>query len=103
MTSTSLPGLALLVALASPLSAAPKVDFARDVLPILSDNCFHCHGPDPKTRQAGLRLDSRDGAFRKRKGRSLIVPGKPGHSQFIRRVTSKHADEAMPPPDSHRT
>ena len=56
---------AVLVALgfASRLTAA-DVDFARDVLPILSDNCFHCHGPDEKARKARLRLDTKEGAFR---------------------------------------
>src|SRR5438132_9656351 len=95
-------GLAALAAAAGPLPAAPKVDFARDVLPILSDNCFHCHGPDPKTRQAGLRLDTREGVFRPRKRRPLIVPGKPAQSEIVRRIGSKDADLVMPPPDSNR-
>src|SRR4051794_9536352 len=91
--------LAAFVAIAGPLWAAEKVDFARDVLPILSDNCFHCHGPDPKTRQAGLRLDTKEGAFKRNKKRAMIVPGKSAHSEVIRRVTSKDPDEVMPPPD----
>src|SRR5262245_51347576 len=94
--------LAAWVAMTGPLWAAQKVDFARDVLPILSDNCFHCHGPDPKTRQAGLRLDTKEGAFKRNKKRAMIVPGKSGQSEVIRRVSSKDADEDMPPPDSNR-
>lgn len=79
-----------------------KIDFSRQVLPILSDNCFHCHGPDARARQAGLRLDVREGVFRKKKNRTLVVPGKSGESELIRRVTSKEGFEMMPPPDSHR-
>lgn len=92
----------VVVLLQLPASARAGVDFSRDILPILSENCFHCHGPDEKARQAGLRLDTREGAFRQRKGRSLIVPGKSGASEFIRRVSSTSTDDVMPPPDSNR-
>ena len=97
-----MPLLAVLAGLGLP--AAPAgVDFARDVLPVLADNCFHCHGPDPATRQGGLRLDTRDGAFRKRAGRTMLVPSDSAGSEVVRRVLSGNADEVMPPPDSHRT
>ena len=83
--------------------AAPadaKVDFAREVLPILSDNCFQCHGPDAGTRKAKLRLDTRDGALRKED--PVIVPGKSNDSDLIRRVLSTAKSEMMPPPQSKK-
>ena len=87
-------------------AAAPtgKVDFARDVLPILSDKCFHCHGPADEGRKAKLRLDTQEGAFRVNKdGVANIVKGQPDKSEMIVRVLSKDENEVMPPPDSHRT
>ena len=93
----------LLIALAcitAGLSAAsavePTVDFNRDIRPILSNNCFACHGPDEKVRKADLRLDTFDGATGKT-GTAGIVPGDPAKSSLIERVTSKDPDEAMPP------
>jgi mono/diheme cytochrome c family protein len=77
-----------------------RVDFARDVLPILSDNCFQCHGPDPKTRKADLRLDTKDGALRE--ADPIVVPGKSDESELIRRITSENRSEVMPPPRSNR-
>ena len=97
-------GLLLLVVAAAPARAAdPPVDFGRDVLPILSDNCFFCHGPDEKARKAKLRLDTKEGAFRVRDGEAVIVPGKVADSELIRRLTADDADERMPPPKSNRT
>src|SRR5207342_1678280 len=67
--------LSLPVLLASSAEAGKTVDFARDVRPILANNCFACHGPDPKTRQAGLRLDVRTEAVKPgRSGTAAIVP-----------------------------
>jgi hypothetical protein len=80
--------------LAGPLSAAAP-DFDRDIRPILSDKCFKCHGPDGETRQAELRLDTRDGAIA-----SAVVPGKPDESELIARITSTDTDERMPPPET---
>ena len=61
--------MALLLAAALVLPAGDAPDFATEVLPVLSDHCFHCHGPDAATRKAGLRLDTREGAL------SVIEPG----------------------------
>jgi mono/diheme cytochrome c family protein len=94
-------GLGLLVAQGA--SPAGKVDFSKDVLPILSDKCFHCHGPDDSGRKAKLRLDTQEGAFRVKDGVANIVKGKPEQSEIIVRVLSKDEDELMPPPSSHRT
>jgi hypothetical protein len=80
--------------------AAERVDFRRDVLPILSQNCFLCHGPDAKTRKADLRLDLKESALRHED--PVIVPGKSGESELIRRISSRDHDEMMPPPKSGR-
>jgi mono/diheme cytochrome c family protein len=73
------------------------VDYSRDVLPILSAKCYNCHGPDEKARKKELRLDRKEGAFRVEDGVAVIVPGKPGESELVRRVTSDDPDEVMPP------
>src|SRR5829696_6905707 len=86
-------GLALLAALPSAARAqAAAVDFNRDVRPILSDACFHCHGPDRAKRKADLHFDTEEGA------RAAFVAGKPGESEMIRRITSADPKERMPPP-----
>jgi hypothetical protein len=77
------------------------VDFGRDILPILADNCFRCHGPDAKARKAGLRLDIREGALRAKD--PVVVPGRSADSELIARVTSNEPDEIMPPARSGRT
>ena len=58
------------------------IDFARDVRPLLSDNCFACHGPDAKKRKADLRLDTREGALADLGGTSAVIPGKPNESEY---------------------
>jgi hypothetical protein len=84
-------------------SGADKVRFNRDVRPILSDACFHCHGPDEKERKGGLRLDVRTEALKPAKsGASALVPGKPEQSEMINRISSKDADEVMPPNKLHK-
>ena len=84
------------------LHAAP-VDFGREILPILSENCFHCHGPDSKGRKADLRLDTREGALLKNaEGSAAVVPGKPEASSLVERIFSHDRDEVMPPPKSNR-
>ncbi len=75
-----------------------EIRFNRDVRPILSDKCWACHGPDEKTRQADLRLDTDEGAKAVRDGHAAIVPGDPAKSELVRRIRSADPDEAMPPP-----
>lgn len=75
--------------------------FNRDIRPILSENCFLCHGQDPEHRGGDLRLDIRDEAIATRDGIAAIVPGDPENSEIIRRIRSKDPDMVMPPPDAH--
>jgi hypothetical protein len=82
---------------------AAQVDFQREVRPILSANCFSCHGPDKGTRMAGMRLDTRDGAFSQRKNGAPIVPGDPQASLAIQRITETNPARRMPPEMSHKT
>jgi len=100
----SFRAFAALVSLVLTASAEP-VNFSREVLPLLSDNCFHCHGPDEKARKAGLRLDTQEGAFAPRKeGRQpVIVAGDTAASELVKRLFTSDPDDVMPPPDSHRT
>ncbi|NBX30967.1 DUF1549 domain-containing protein, partial [bacterium] len=89
-----------LVAVAA-TAAEPRLDFNRDVKPILSDRCFSCHGPDTEDRQAGLRLDLRDAAIATLdSGSTAVVPGDPAKSELIARITSTDPDVVivMPPP-----
>ncbi|MFO0965482.1 MAG: PSD1 and planctomycete cytochrome C domain-containing protein [Gemmataceae bacterium] len=92
-------------ALAATASAAErKIDFNRDIRPILADKCFFCHGPNDKNRKADLRLDVRDAAYEKREdGAAAIVPGKPDASEAIRRVHATERSKLMPPPSSKKT
>jgi len=86
----------------SPLSAAEPVSFSREVLPILSDACFACHGPDEKARKGGLRLDTEAGARGAGdSGERAIVPGAGDAGEVMRRLLSADPDEAMPPPTSN--
>ena len=85
----------------SPLPA--KIDFNRDIRPVLSENCFACHGPDAKQVKGGLRLDQRDSTIKQAKsGKIAIVPKQPSKSELVRRITTKDTDDLMPPPESHK-
>jgi hypothetical protein len=80
-----------------------KITYNRDVRPILSNNCFLCHGRDEKNRMAKLRLDVRESATKPRKSDSAaIVPGKPDDSALVRRIFAEDETEIMPPPQSHK-
>jgi mono/diheme cytochrome c family protein len=78
--------------------------FNTEIRPILSDNCFACHGPDEKQRKAGLRLDTQEGATAElRSGNRAIVPGDPEKSELVKRITTEDSLDRMPPKDSHKT
>src|SRR5262249_28010886 len=81
---------------------ASPIQFNRDIRPILSDNCFACHGPDSANRKAGLRLDQEQGLFGMRDGGAPVVRGKPAESELFVRITSANARELMPPEKSHK-
>ncbi len=88
-------------AMATNVAAAEEsVDFDRDIRPILSENCFHCHGPDGNTREADLRLDEQDSALAERDDYWIVKPGSPDESELIRRLTASDPDERMPPVES---
>jgi hypothetical protein len=75
-----------------------QVDFNFEIRPILSDKCFKCHGPDPRNRKAGLRLDTKDGAFgTTESGSTAVVPGDLEQSELINRITDDDKAERMPP------
>jgi hypothetical protein len=95
---------ALLLALGSDRAAAEKVDFQRQIRPLLADKCFACHGRDEEHRQGELRLDQRDAALKGgESGEPAIVSGEPGKSELLRRVFSTDESERMPPPDSKKS
>lgn len=77
-------------------AADVRLKFNQDIRPILSDKCFHCHGPDSKKREAELRLDVRDSAIKDK----AIVPGKPEESEIISRILTEEVDDHMPPAKS---
>jgi hypothetical protein len=77
-----------------------KIVFNRDVRPILSENCFKCHGPDQKARKAERRLDTREGALAENEGIRAIVPGNLTASELHMRIHSEDKEERMPPPKS---
>ncbi|MFV1994963.1 MAG: DUF1549 domain-containing protein, partial [Verrucomicrobiales bacterium] len=112
-TTQKRPVASWLAALAIPLSIAPssffalqasqdkpaaEIGFNDQIRPILSENCFKCHGPDSAAREADLRLDTRAGAL----AEGAIVPGDPRASEVVARITTTDPDDLMPPPDSHK-
>ena len=81
--------------------AGEPVDFNREVRPILSQNCFKCHGVDDQTRKGGLRLDLRDDALKPAKsGKPAVHPGQPESSELVQRIRTADPDDLMPPPAS---
>lgn len=92
----------LLVVAMSPSLLAEELSFNRDIRPILSENCFQCHGQDPQHREADLRLDVREEAIKDLGGYRAIVPGKPESSELVARLIAHDPDKKMPPPASNR-
>src|SRR5437870_9359826 len=90
----------LLIALSPAAANPPRLEYNRDVRPILANNCFKCHGPDARERKANLRLDLRDEALKPNEsGRRPIVPGKPTASALVARIFSTSRNRQMPPPE----
>ena len=81
--------------------AAAEIDFNRDIRPILSENCFQCHGPDAAKRKAGLRLDTRKGATQVNDGVAAVDTANLAKSELLARITSTDPDSQMPPPESN--
>ena len=100
--------ITLVLALASALRVnggppSRTVSFSKDVRPILSENCFFCHGPDEKKREAKLRLDDETSAKQDHDGVIAVLPGNPDKGALIERISSTDPDEVMPPPKQHKT
>src|SRR6476646_2778544 len=92
--------LACLTAAAQAQTVPGRIDFIRDVKPILSNNCFQCHGPDTEQVKGGtdgLRLDNAEGAVADLGGYAAVVPGHPEKSALVERIASKDPEAIMPP------
>src|SRR3954447_23033614 len=88
----------ILIACATTTRAAGKISYNRDIRPILSENCYQCHGPDKNHRKAGLRLDVKEEAFKKlQSGEFAIVAGDLEKSALVHRLTTTDEDDHMPP------
>ena len=99
-----LTAMIIIFAAGGACTARAEISFNDQIRPILSENCFKCHGADDDARKAKMRLDLRDTAVSPAKSGDVpIVPGKPGESQLIKRINSVDADEIMPPPSTKKT
>jgi Protein of unknown function (DUF1553)/Protein of unknown function (DUF1549)/Concanavalin A-like lectin/glucanases superfamily/Planctomycete cytochrome C len=96
-SGAALTGAISLSARVQETPAAQPLSFNRDVRPILSNNCFACHGPDEKQRETKFHFDTKEGAFAED---GIIEPGNAAKSVLIKRITNPDPDERMPPPDS---
>ncbi|MEI6535299.1 MAG: PSD1 and planctomycete cytochrome C domain-containing protein [Verrucomicrobiaceae bacterium] len=100
------PEIMVVLLVTSQLSHAdsPAISFNHDIRPILSENCFYCHGQDPNKRKGGMRLDVREEAMKAVKsGETALVPGDVAKSAIVERIFSTDKDELMPPAKSNRT
>src|SRR5437868_1224959 len=103
-TAHLLTGLTVLIVVLPAPAAPPRLEYNRDVRPILANNCFKCHGPDAKERKADLRLDLREEAVNPNEsGRQPIAPGKPAGSSLIASIFSTKSNRLMPPPESNKS
>src|SRR5476649_1219767 len=93
-------GMAIIIAtvIVPTTFAQTKIEYNRDVRPILAENCFSCHGPDSASRKASLRLDQLDDAIKM----GAIVPGKAKESALIERILSNDPKQQMPPAKLHK-
>ena len=105
MRTFNIPQAAFVLVILFPLGlrAEQRIRYDRDIRPILSENCFACHGPDEHERKAKLRLDVKDGGmYEERDGGTSVVPGKPDGSELLYRLTTGDKDEVMPPPETEK-
>src|SRR5262245_43998389 len=104
VTRIILPAVLSLFLTASQAAAAdPKIDYSRDIRPILASHCWSCHGPDHRAREAGLRRDSRDAALARRQpGKPAVVPEDPAGTPLISRIEAEEAARRMPPPEAKK-
>ncbi|MCY2998097.1 MAG: hypothetical protein NT168_08305, partial [Planctomycetota bacterium] len=98
ITSIAWSGLGPVEAQQSADGASRSIDFGLEIRPILSEHCFHCHGPDAAHRQADLRLDEEGSSKLVREGKQAVVAGSPEQSEILRRIESHDPDLVMPPP-----
>ena len=96
-------GISLAIGFAMSHVASAEINFNRDIRPILSDNCFFCHGPDSEERKADLRLDVEEGAKVDLGGYRAVDSENPEESELLARILTEDPDDLMPPPDSGKT
>ncbi|MDA0282578.1 MAG: PSD1 and planctomycete cytochrome C domain-containing protein [Planctomycetota bacterium] len=100
MHTTRVLVVACLSSVASAAVVNADVNFEKDIRPILSKNCFQCHGPDSESRKGELRLDTKAGMIARNDKLGVVIPGKPENSELYLRITSNDESDRMPPPDS---
>src|SRR4051812_30455718 len=103
MRFSSLSGLCFFAAVTSAGAAIRPLDFSRDIQPILSENCYQCHGQDAHAREAELRLDRKEGLYRTKEDVTVVKPGDTKRSELIERIFTSDKEDIMPPPKSHRS
>ena len=103
ITSIAWSGLGPVEAQQSAERASRSIDFGLEIRPILSEHCFHCHGPDVAHRQADLRLDEEESSKLVREGKQAVVAGSPEQSEILRRIESHDPDLVMPPASARKT